>query len=128
MLNLASLADVAVRTDVAEPRIDVAEPIVVRSRMGIWLGSAHMPVPRSAMELVGPAGSGAQPVAAKAFVRPRPQGSTKVALFGNGAQVAGLAKLAGQQHISKVNYAHTTRIAALKGCGALGPHPARDPV
>jgi hypothetical protein len=128
MLNPASLADVAVRTDVAEP-IDVAEPTVVRSRMGTWLGGAYMPVPRShAKELAGPVGASAQPVAAVVFVRPRPQGSTKAALLGTGSQAALLAKVAEQQHISKVNYAHTTRIAALKGCGALGPHPARDPV
>lgn len=114
MLNLISLAD-------------IGEPTVARSRMGTLLGCAHMPVPRGQVkELAGSARASAQPVAAKAFVRP--QGSTKAALFGIGAQVAGSAKLAGQQPISKVNYAHTTRIAALKGCGALGPHPARDPV
>lgn len=113
MLNLVSLAD-------------NGEPTVERSRMGILLGRAHKPVPRGhATELAGPAMASAQPVAAKAFVRP--QGSTKAALFGIGAQVAGSAKFAGQQPISKVNYAHTTRIAAFKGCGALGP-PARDPV
>jgi hypothetical protein len=114
MLNLVSLAY-------------IPEPTVVRSRMGILLDRAHMPVPRGhVMELAGPARASAQPVAAKAFVRP--QGSTKAALFGIATQVAGSAKLAGQQPISKVNYAHTTRIAALKGWGALGPHPARDPV
>ena len=114
MLNVVSLAD-------------FPEPTVARSRMGILLGAAAMPVPRDhAQELAGPARASAQPVTAQAFVRP--QGSTKAAVFGIGAQVAGSAKLAGQQPISKVNYAHTTRIAALKGCGALGPHPARDPV
>jgi hypothetical protein len=113
MLNLNSLAD-------------IGEPTVARSRMGAWLGCDHMPVPRVRVkELAGPARASAQPVAAKAFVRP--QGSTKAALFGTGTQVAASAKLAAQQPISKVNYAHTTRIAALKG-GALGPHPARDPV
>jgi hypothetical protein len=114
MLNLVSLAD-------------IGEPTVVRSRMGILLDRAHMPVPRGDVkELAGPARASAKPVAAKAFARP--QGSTRAALFGIGAQVAGSAKFAGQQPISKVNYAHTTRIAALKGSGALGPHPARDPV
>lgn len=128
MLNLASLADVAVRIDVAVPA-NVVVPPVVRSRAGIELGRAHMPVPRShAMELAGPAGADAQSVTARSFARPRPQGSTRAALFGIGAQVAGLTKVVEQQHASKVNYAHTTRIAALKGCGALGPHPARDPV
>lgn len=114
MLNLVSLAD-------------IPEPTVVRSRMGILLDRDHMPVPRGHVkELAGSARASAQLVAAKAFVRP--QGRTKAWLFGIGAQVAGSAMLAGQQPISKVNYAHTTRIAALKGCGALGPHPARDPV
>lgn len=114
MLNLIDLAD-------------IGEPSAARSRMGILLGRAHKPVPRSHVkELAGPAGASAQPVAAKAFVRP--QWSTKAALFGIGTQMAGSAKLAAQQPISKVNYAHTTRIAALKGSGALGPHPARDPV
>jgi hypothetical protein len=114
MLNLVSLAD-------------SPEPTVVRSRAGILLGHDPMPVPRRHVEeLAGPAKASARPVAAQAFVRPRR--STKAALFGIGAQVAGSAKFAGQQPISKVNYAHTTRIAALKGCGALGPHPARDSV
>jgi hypothetical protein len=112
MLSLVSLA--------------IPEPTVVRSRMGTLLGRAHMPVPRVHVEEVAvPVRASAQPAAAKAFVRP--QGSTKAALFGIGAQVARSAKFAAQQPISKVNYAHTTRIAALKG-GALGPHPARDPV
>ena len=113
MLNLVSLAD-------------IPEATVVRSRMGTLLGRVQMPVPRSHVkELAGPARASAEPVATKAFVPP--QGCTKAALFGNGAQVAGLAKLAWQP-ISKVSYAQTTRIAALKGSGALGPHPARDPV
>ena len=114
MLNLVSLAD-------------IPEPTVAPSRMGALLGCADMPVPRRHVKaLAGPVRASAQPVAAKAFARPR--WSTKAALFGIGAQVAGSAKFAGQQPISKVNYAHTTRIAALNGSGALGPHPARDPV
>jgi len=114
MLNLVSLAD-------------IPEPTVLPSRMGILLGRAYTPVSRDHVkEVAGPARAGARPAAALAFVRPRR--STKAALFGIGAQVAGSASFAGQQPISKVNYAHTTRIAALKGSGALGPHPARDPV
>jgi hypothetical protein len=77
-----------------------ATPTCARSRMGTWLACAHTPVPRS---------------------------RAKADIFGSGSQVAGAAMTAAQQHFSKVNYAHTTRIAALKG-GALGPHPARDPV
>lgn len=117
MLNLVSLTDVPA---------DIPEPTVMRSRIGTLLGRAQMPVPHGHVrELAWPRAS-AHPVAAQAFRRP--QGSTEAALFGIGAQVAASAKLAGQQPISKVNYAQTTRIAALKGCGALGPHPARDPV
>jgi hypothetical protein len=120
MLNLVGL------TDIPEPT-ELAEPTVVRSRMGIWLSGTHMPVPRGHVkEPDGPARAAALAAATAAFVRP--QASTKAVLFGNGTQVAGLVKSAGQQPISKVNYAYTTRIAALKGCGALGPHPARDPV
>jgi hypothetical protein len=118
MLNLISLADTPVSTGMP--------PMRARSRKGT-LACAHAPVPRSSVqELAGPAKASAQPVAAIAFVRP--QARTEAQLLGSGAQVAGLANIAGQQPISKVNYAHTTRIAALKGSGALGPHPARDPV
>lgn len=113
MLNLVSLTDVPA---------DVPEPTAMRSRTGTLLGRAQMPLSRGH---VWPRAS-AHPAAAQAFRRP--QGSTKAAPFGIGAQVAASAKLAGLQPISKVNYAQTTRIAALKGCGALGPHPARDPV
>ncbi len=118
MLSLMFMADAAVPT--------AASPARARSRTGT-LACAHMPVPRCRVkELAGPARASAQPVAAMAVARP--QARTRTEFFGNGAQVAGLAMLAGQQPISKVNYAHTTRIAALKGSGALGPHPARDPV
>jgi hypothetical protein len=118
MLSLMSMADAAVPTAVSPAR--------ARSRTGT-LACARMPVPRCHVrELAGPAKAIAQPAAAMAVVRPRERTMTEI--FGNGAQVAGLAMFAGQQPISKVNYAHTTRIAALKGSGALGPHPARDPV
>jgi len=117
MLSLISLADT--------PAPTVVSPMRARSRRGT-LACAHTPVPRSlALELAGPTKASAQPVAAKAFARPQARIADQ--FFGNGAQAAGLAKLPGQP-ISKVNYAHTTRIAALKGSGALGPHPARDPV
>jgi len=117
MLSMVSMADAAASAAVLPTR--------ARPRKGTWLACAHTPVPRShVMEQAGPAAC-ASPAAASAFARP--QGRTEAYLFGNGTQVAGSAKVAGQQPISKVNYAHTTRIAALKG-GALGPHPARDPV
>ena len=118
MLSLISMADT--------PASAVVSPMRPRPRKGT-LACAATSVPRSVTwELAGPAGASASPVAAMAFVRP--QARTEARLFGNGAQVAGPAIVAGQQPVSKVNYAHTTRIAALKGSGALGSHPARDPV
>ena len=57
----------------------------------------------------------------------RPQASAGTVLFGNATHAAGQAKVALQQRTSQKKYARTTRIAALGG-GALGPHPARDPV
>ena len=74
----------------------------------------------------------AEPVFAEpVFAEPafaRPQVRKTAVLIGSGAQAAGKADYALQQRTSKVNYAHTTRIAALMGGGSLGPHPARDPV
>ena len=59
--------------------------------------------------------------------RLRPQASTGAVFLGISAHVAGQAKSASQQPTSQ-KYAYTmTRIAAFGG-GALGPHPARDPV
>jgi hypothetical protein len=57
----------------------------------------------------------------------RPQASASAVSLGNAAHAAGQAKSALQQRTSQKKYARTTRIAALGG-GALGPHPARDPV
>ena len=57
----------------------------------------------------------------------RPQARASAVSFGNAAHAAGQAKSASQQRTSQKKYARTTRIAALGG-GALGPHPARDPV
>lgn len=45
---------------------------------------------------------------------------------GSGTKAAGPEKLARQQRSSR-KYAHSTRIATAFG-GAMGPHPARDPV
>jgi hypothetical protein len=61
------------------------------------------------------------------FARPRPQASTGATLFGNATHAAGQAESARQQRTSK-KYAHTTTRIAAAGGGALGPHPARDPV
>jgi len=122
MLSLISMADTPASTVVART---VVSPAPARSRMGT-VACAHTPVASCLVrELAGPAKASAKPVTAMAFVRPRRR---TAALIGNGTQVAGLAIVAQQQPNSKVNYAHTTRIAALKGSGALGPHPARDPV
>jgi hypothetical protein len=117
MLSMVSMADAAVSA--------AALPTRARSRKGTWLTCAHTPELRSHVTESADPAACASPAAASAFARP--QGRPKAYLFGTGAQVAGSVKIAGQQPISKVNYAHTTRVAALKG-GALGPHPARDPV
>jgi len=60
------------------------------------------------------------------FAGLRPQPSAGPVLFGNATHAAGQVSSAWQQPTSQ-KYAHTTRIAAAGG-GALGPHPARDPV
>jgi len=54
-----------------------------------------------------------------------PQASTAAVHYGSGTTAAGPAELTRQQRTSR-RYAHTTRIAAFGG--AMGPHPARDPV
>ena len=60
--------------------------------------------------------------AAVVFPRPRPQAST-VSVFRDNP----LSKNQPSQEQSSQKYTHTIRIAAAGG-GALGPHPARDPV
>jgi hypothetical protein len=55
-----------------------------------------------------------------------PQVSTAAVHYSSGPIAAGRAALAQQQR-SSLKYAHMTRIAREFG-GALGPHPARDPV
>ena len=71
-----------------------------------------------------------QPVfAAAAFgaaAGPRPRGREGAALSGNATHAAGETIFVPQQPTSQ-KFAHKTRIAAVGG-GALGPHPARDPV
>jgi hypothetical protein len=65
--------------------------------------------------------------AAPAVTCLRPQTLSGAALFGKNASPASEAKFASPQPTSQ-QYAHkTTRIAATGG-GAMGPHPARDPV
>ncbi|MGN6680973.1 MAG: hypothetical protein ACTHKL_24690 [Streptosporangiaceae bacterium] len=57
----------------------------------------------------------------------RPHASASAVSFGNAAHAAGKANLALQQRTSQKKYARTTRIAT-QGGGAMGPHPAWDPV
>ena len=108
--------------------VDLAVPQRKRSRMGTCLMSdsatarSAFAVQKATCALL-PAGL----TAAQGVVRPRPQAYNSTALLGFSAQAAALADSAQQQPTSKVNYAHTTRIAA-SGGGSLGPHPARDPV
>ncbi len=56
----------------------------------------------------------------------RPQRTIAAFHFGSGATEARQVECTWQQVTSK-QYAHMTRIATADG-GALGPHPARDPV
>ena len=118
--------------------IDAIEPSCARIRTGAWLGSGNIPVPNA--DLLNKAALVFKPEAALALERllidqsvrsqgdqtARPQ-ARRAYLFGNGTQVAGQAECARQQHMSNLKFAHKTRIATQSG-GALGPHPARDPV
>jgi hypothetical protein len=101
---------------------DVAEPSSARIRTGIWLGSGILPVPNA--DLLDKAALALMPEAALAYVRPQ---AHQAYLFGNGTQVAGQTESVRQQHTSNLKFAHKIRIAT-QGGGALGPHPARDPV
>ncbi len=110
MLSLTSPADAATATRAL-------------TRTGAWLlrDCAAGPSARSLEAAIGrPA------AAALVFARPRPQASTGSVLFGNATHAAGQADSARQQRPSQ-KYARTTRVATAGG-GAMGPHPARDPV
>lgn len=100
-----------------------AEPSSAQLRMGIWLGSGSglFPVPEA--DQLNKAALASLPEAALAYVRPQ----AYQALISDGTQVAGQAEQARQQHTSNLKFAHKTRIAT-QGGGAMGPHPARDPV
>ncbi len=108
MLNLATPAD-------------AATPTHMPFRMGALFAGGCTAVPR-----LRATGKAVAMAAAGAFAGPRPRPSAGSVLFGNATHEARQAKSAGQQPISQ-KYAHTTRIAAAGG-GALGSHPARDPV
>jgi hypothetical protein len=109
MLNMFSMAN-------------VAEPSSARLRMGIWLGGVSFPVPDA--DPLSKAAVASLPQAALAYVRPQ---AHQAYVLSGGTQVAGQAEYARQQHTSNLKFAHKTRIAT-QGGGALGPHPARDPV
>ena len=101
---------------------DVAEPSCARIRTGIWLGSGILPVPNA--DLLDKAALAFTPKAALAHVRPQ---AHQAYLSSGSTQVAGQAEYARQQHTSNLKFAHKIRTAT-QGGGALGPHPARDPV
>ncbi len=107
--------------------VDLVVPQRKRSRTGTLLASDATSALRDyAVQMAVPALHGSRLTAAQAVVRP--QAHNFAALYGVGAQVAAArTEYVQQLPISKVNYAHTTRIAA-SGGGCLGPHPARDPV
>ena len=103
---------------------DAVMPARARFRMGASLAGGCAAVLREvAMEKAAARTAAAEAV----FAGLRPQPSAGPVLFGNATHAAGQVSSAWQQPTSQ-KYAHTTRIAALKGSGALGPHPARDPV
>ncbi len=103
---------------------EAAMPERARSRTGASLFGGSAAVSRVRLLETAAARTAAADVV---FARPRPQASTGSVLFGNATHAAGQAESARQQRTSQKYTAHTTRIAAAGG-GALGPHPARDPV
>jgi hypothetical protein len=102
---------------------DAAQPTRVRSAAGISLFGGCVAVPRVHAMKTAVAGTAASEAA---FARVRPPASAGPVLFGNATHRAGQANPARQQRTSQ-KYAPMTRIAAAGG-GALGSHPARDPV
>jgi hypothetical protein len=102
---------------------DAAMPARARSRTGTSFAGGCAAVSRERAEKAVTSRAAAATVVAGL----RPQASASAVTFGNAAHAAGKATVASQQRISQKKYARTTRIAALGG-GALGPHPAWDPV
>jgi hypothetical protein len=100
---------------------DAAMPARARSRTGASFVGGCTAVSRERAETAVTSRAAAASVVAGL----RPQASA--VSFSNAAHAAGKAIAASQQRISQKKYARTTRIAAFGG-GALGPHPARDPV
>ena len=102
---------------------EAAMPERARSRTGASLFGGCAAVSRVRLPETAAAGTAAADVI---LARPRPQASPASVFFGSATHAAGQPNSAWQQRTSQ-KYAHTTRIAAAGG-GALGPHPARDPV
>jgi hypothetical protein len=105
--------------------VDVVMPERVRLNEGALLpwsiGSA---VPRDR----APEKAAAELAAAESAVTClRPQARGGAGFSGSSALAAGQAQFALQQPTSQ-KYAHKTTRIAPNGGGALGPHPARDPV
>lgn len=104
---------------------EAAMPECARSRMGASLAGAWAAAPCvRAVETAG--GASAAAGLAVTRPRPRPQAGPGQPAFGNATHVLGQADSVRLQRTSQ-KYAQTTRIAAAGG-GAVGPHPARDPV
>jgi hypothetical protein len=107
---------------------DVTAPTRVRPRPGAWLFCGDATVPGGRLQVSATSEQVTAGFAAAGLVAARPQAGTGAVLFGTGIQAAGQAESARQQRTSK-KYAHTTLTGiAMNGGGALGSHPARDPV
>ena len=109
MLSLANSAEAATTT---------RKPF----RMGALFvgGAAALPRVRATDTAVAAAAAGA------VFADPHPRPGAGPVILGHASHEARQEKSAWQQPTSP-KYANTTRIAAAGG-GAVGPHPARDPV
>jgi hypothetical protein len=122
MLSQMVTADVAM-SDVAMP--DVVMPERVRLNVGASLPSqVGSPAPRDRAPKTAAAGMAAAE-SAVCYLRPRVPGG--IGLFGGSALAADQVKFALGQPTSQ-QYAHKTTRIAPNGGGAVGPHPARDPV
>ena len=109
MLSLATSADAATTTRMP-------------FRMGALFVSGCTALPR----VRGTDTAVAAAVAEAVFADPYPRPGAGPVILGHATHEARQEKSAWPQPTSQ-KYAHTTRIAAAGG-GALGPHPARDPV
>ncbi len=106
-----------------------AAPARALSRTGASFAGGCTAVPRERAIETAPVRSDIvrTAAAATAVASLRPQARASAVLSGNATHAAGQAKFVLQQRTSQKKYARTTRIAAAGG-GALGSHPAWDPV